>query len=451
MAIEEKILIIDDEENLALTIAEGLERSGYRAVAVFTPEDGLQKLLDEPFDLIVTDLVMAPIDGSAILKKAKEIDPFIEVIVVTGHGSIESAVSAMKSGAYTYLTKPIHLNELRAVVAKVFEKQHLARKNIELERQLEDKYNIAGIIGTSIEMQQIFSVIEQIAPTTATVLITGESGTGKELIAKTIHLKSARKSKNFVALNCASLSEGILESELFGHEKGSFTGAIRQRIGRFEYADSGTLFLDEIGDMPISLQVKLLRVIEELEIFRVGSNIPIKVDVRLLAATNRNLETLIRDGKFREDLYYRLKVVTIDMPPLRKRKSDIPLLVESFLKEFSKIHNKKVDNVSKDVLKIFSKYPWPGNVRELKNTIERMVVTSRKDILDKEDIPQHISEDSDDNNGSILKVGISMQEAEKKLIQETLKMSCGNRAKAANILKIGERTLYRKLKEYNLD
>jgi len=328
------VLVVDDEAGHAEAQAEILERAGFRCETAFAGEEGLEKMRGNAYDVVVTDLVMHRVDGMDLLAAAKRQAPAPAVVMVTGHGSVESAVRAMRDGAYTYLTKPVNPEELRQVVKHAAEEVALRRRNVELERRLDEKYGLGGIIGNSEPMRRVFDLLKQIAPTDATVLILGESGTGKELIANAIHQNSPRRHRPFVALNCAALSETILESELFGHEKGAFTGALARRQGRFEYAHRGTLFLDEIGDMPATTQIKLLRVIEQKEITRVGSNEPVRVDVRLLAATHQALEKLVKQGRFREDLYYRLNVVRIELPPLRERREDIPLLVNAFIKEF---------------------------------------------------------------------------------------------------------------------
>jgi len=450
MAQSATILVVDDEEAHAAAMAECLERVGHECVIATSGAEALKKLEERPFDIVVTDLRMPDVDGMKILEAVRKDQPGTEVIIVTAYADVPSAVKAMKKGAFYYLRKPVDLPELRELVKRVVEKQELQRDNIRLRQQLDDKFGFEGIIGNTHAMQHIFRTLRQIAPTSATVLITGESGTGKELIAKAIHNNSPRKNHPFVALNCAALSEGILESELFGHEKGAFTGAEYTRKGRFEYANKGTLFLDEVGDMPISTQIKLLRVIENREIMRVGSNVPIKVDVRLIAATHQNLEELVKEGKFREDLYFRLKVVTIHLPPLRERKEDIPLMVQAFIEEFSKLHGKNVRGIDPKALNILCRYNWPGNVRELKNTIESMVVISEKEILGVEDIPEHIRTGAVEAKAPFLTPGMSLEEAEKELIRRTLEMTNGNREETARLLKIGERTLYRKLDKYGL-
>ena len=445
------ILVIDDNEEHAIATAEALQKVGCKCRIATSGKEGLEIIEAGGIDIVITDLIMHDIDGLQILKTTKERLPEAEVILITGYGTVETAVDAMQKGAATYLLKPININHLRAEVGKLVEKQNLIRSNRELHKQLDEKFGLSGIIGNSQKMQKVLNVVNQISGTTATVLITGESGTGKELISKIIHNNSPRKNNPLVILNAAAIPENLLESELFGHEKGSFTGAMYQRKGKFEYANHGTLFLDEIGDMPLSTQVKLLRVIEDGVVTRVGSNESIKVDVRLIAATNQDLEKLIKEGKFREDLYFRLNVVSIKLPPLRERLDDIPLLMDAFLREFSQIHNKKVSIISPEARKILYKYSWPGNVRELKNCIESMVVVSTKNAIDVEDIPDHILQRSSEiSTTPSLAAGITIEEAERELIKSTLATVGGNREEAANMLGIGERTLYRKLDRYGL-
>jgi len=373
-----------------------------------------------------------------------------EVILVTGYGTFDSAVEAMREGASNYLRKPVNLDELRTFVRKAIERQGLLRRNVQLERQLDERFGFEGIIGTSPAMVKVLNTLAQIAPTSATVLITGESGTGKDLVAQAVHNNSSRRKGPFVALNCAALPEGLLESELFGHERGAFTGAVAQRKGKFEFAHNGTLFLDEVGDIPLTTQVTLLRVIESHEIVRVGSNTPIKVDVRLIAATHQDLEQLVEDGKFRQDLYFRFKVVELRLPPLRERPGDIPLLVNAFVTEYAQQHNRPIRSVSRDVLNLLQRHPWPGNVRELKNAIESMVVISRDDVIELDDVPDSLQATVAKAPPAAPVAGMSIREMEKELIKSTLAAVKGNRMEAARMLGIGERTLYRKLKEYSL-
>src|SRR4051812_24313145 len=337
-----RVLVVDDDESHAEAVAESLERVGYECVVSTSGRDGLRLIEEQTFDIIVTDLIMDGVGGLEVLAKAKREMPDAEVVILTGHDTTKSAVTAMQAGATTYLTKPLDINELRTVADKVSQSQRLARSNIELQRQLNERFGFEGVIGNSPAMHAVVARLRQVAPTPATVLITGESGTGKELVAKAIHNNSPRRYKPFVPLNCAALSENILESELFGHVKGAFTGADRERKGWFEHANGGTLFLDEVGDIPLSTQVKLLRVLESGEIVRVGTNEAIKVNVRLISATNRELSEGIGSGGFRQDLYHRLKVVSVKLPPLRERREDIPLLIDYFLKQFTASHSRPI-------------------------------------------------------------------------------------------------------------
>jgi len=451
MGFEPSILVIDDNESHARVVAEGLEREGYTAQIATSGGEGMEKLRGGRFDVVVTDLVMQDIDGMKVLEEAKGIDPAMQVILVTGFGTVESAVDAMRKGAFNYLLKPLNINELRAVVASALEKRGLLRRNRELEERLDERFGYEGIIGNSSLMKEVYGIMRRVAGTSATILIYGETGTGKELVAKAIHQNSPRKNRSFVALNCAALSKDILESELFGHEKGAFTGAISAREGLFEYADGGTLLLDEVTDMPAETQVKLLRVLEDGEIRRVGSNVSVKVNVRVIAATNRDLTPAVDGGTFRQDLYYRLKVVTIKLPALRDRPEDIPLLIDHFLKEFCERHGKPALRLGADTRRILLRYPWPGNVRELRNCIENMVVMSTGETIELSDIPEQIHALPPEKvRPAGLVAPMSLSDAEEQLIKDTLLLTRGNREEAARILGIGERTLYRKLKLYGL-
>jgi two-component system response regulator HydG len=450
-----RVLVIDDEQAHAQAVAESLDRVGYSCTVATSGVEGARLLKEGTFDIVLTDLVMTEVDGLSILAQAKEERPDCEVILITGHGTIDSAVRAMQRGAFDYLTKPLDLAELRARVDKATATQRLARSNLELQQQLNEKFGFEGVVGSSPQMHRIISTLRNIAPTSARVLIQGESGTGKELVAKAIHNNSDRKNKRFVALNCAGLSESIVESELFGHVKGAFTGAMTDRKGRFEYANGGTLFLDEVGDMPMPTQIKLLRVIESGEIMRVGSNEPVKVNVRLISATNADLEEAVRQRTFRKDLYYRLKVVTVNLPPLRQRREDIPLLIDHFLREFNRIHQKHIRAVSAAVRKMLAAADWPGNVRQLKNTVESMVVVDDDGVLDINDLPDGASLSADPAVEGAAPagpglVGQPLDDVIRYYIAETLKLTGGNREEAAKMLGIGERTLYRKIKEFGL-
>ena len=450
-----RVLVVDDDEPHAQAVAESLERVGYECVIATSGRDGIRMIEEQNFDIVLTDLIMDGVGGLEILSKAKRELPDAEVVILTGNGTIKTAVTAMQAGATQYLTKPLDISELRTVVDKASQTQRLARSNVELQRQLNERFGFEGVIGSSPTMHSVVARLRQIAPTSATVLITGESGTGKELVAKALHNNSPRRYKPFVPLNCAALSENILESELFGHIRGAFTGADRERKGWFEHANGGTLFLDEVGDIPLSTQVKLLRALESGEIVRVGTNEPVKVNVRLISATNRDLAEAISSGQFRQDLFHRLKVVSVKLPPLRSRKEDIPLLIDYFLKEFAATHEKPVPSVTPAVRKALAAYSWPGNVRELRNVIDSMVVIDCDGVLDVDDLTDDIqaaaveSVDGGLSGGTHL-VGNSLEAIEKFYILETLKQTEGNRQEAASILGIGERTLYRKIKEYGI-
>ena len=449
--MDANILIIDDEKDQAEAIAESLRNIGYTCSTSVSGNNILDIIRRDGIDVVITDLVMHEMDGMKILKETKENSPETEVILITGHGSVENAVTAMQKGAATYLLKPININHLRAVVDKVVEKQNIVRSNIELHKQLEEKFGFAGIIGNSQPMHRIFNILKQIASTTATVLVVGESGTGKELIARAIHYNGPRKNNPYVVLNSAAISESLLESELFGHEKGAFTGALHQRKGKFEYANNGSLFLDEVGDMPLPTQAKLLRLIEDGRIVRIGSNESVKIDVRIIAATNKDLGELVKEGKFREDLYFRFNVICLRLPPLRERQEDIFLLMDTFIKEFSKKNGKNIKDISPEARKILFRYGWPGNVRELRNCIESMIVFNQNGVLDINDIPEHIYKSNRTAlTGPVFPVGVTLDEMEKELMKNTLAYVGGNRGETAKILGIGERTLYRKLEKYGL-
>jgi two-component system response regulator HydG len=450
-----RVLVIDDERFHAEAVAESLERVGYSCVIATSGQAGARRIENEDFDVVLTDLRMSDMDGLAILRKAKHDLPDAEVVVITGHGDVKTAVEAIKQGAANYLTKPVDLAELRAIVDRAAERLRLARANRELKRQLDEKFGFEGVVGNSPRMHEVIAKLKQVAPTSATVLIVGETGTGKELVARAIHYNGPRKDKPFVAMNCTALNENLLDDELFGHEPGSFTGADRVRKGRFEAANGGTLFLDEVGDMPLTLQAKLLRVLENGEVFRIGSNTPIKVNVRLISATNRDLESAIEAGTFRKDLYFRLKIVTVKLPPLRERREDIPLLTAHFIKEFNGRHGKDVQRVSDAVRKAMAAYDWPGNVRELRNLVESMVVTDSDGVLDMDDIQEGESlrrvqapDGPGDGPGGL--VGRPLTEVERYYCEQALELTQGKREEAARMLGIGERTLYRMMQDWKV-
>jgi two-component system response regulator HydG len=451
-----QVLVVDNDVAHAEAMADSLRSVGFACTIAGSGREAVSLLEHTTFEIVITDLKMPDVGGLEVLAKCKELQPDAEVVLVTGHGTIESAVEAMQRGAFNYLLKPLDLKQLRAVVENAARSQYLRRANVELQRRLDERFGFEGVIGNSPQMHDIIVRLQRIAPTDATVLIQGETGTGKELVAKAIHQNSPRKKRPFVPLNCAALSEHILESELFGHVRGAFTDATSDRQGKFEYADGGTLFLDEVGDMPIPTQIKLLRVLESGEITRVGSNEPIKVNVRILSATNRDLEKAIAAGTFREDLYHRLKVVTIKLPRLSDRREDIPLLIDSFMKEHAKRHQKSIRGISTAARRRLLAYDWPGNVRQLRNVIESMVVVDIDEVLDLDDLPDELAPATGEaaaaagTDGLHELVGKSLGDLEALFIAETLKVTGGNREEAASMLGIGERTLYRKIKEYGL-
>ena len=464
-------LIVDNDPAHARAMTESLERVGYRCQVATSGPDGKRLLEQNTYDVVITDLVMNEVDGMQILALSKQLLPEAQVIMVTGHATVTKAVEAMQLGAFNFLEKPITPNRLRAVAAKAVEAVQLKQTNLELRRRLDEKFGFEGIIFASPSMQHLIDRLKRIAPTDATVLITGESGTGKELIARAIHQNSPRKAKRMVALNVRAVAENLVEIELFGHVRGAYTDAVTDREGAFQYADGGTLFLDEVGDMPMSTQIKLLRVLEEHQITRVGDNKSIKVNVRLISATNRPLEQMIEDGHFRNDLFYRLKVVTVHLPPLRERLDDIIPLMDHFRKQFIRRHNRGPCNFSPAVTRKFYAYHWPGNIRQLRNFVETMVVLDTDGRLDLDDLPPELSDpiapgDSTtavsalstdaallDPNASTPGelVGKTMDDIERWAIEETLKLTAGNREEAAKILDIGARTLYRKLDKYKHD
>ena len=450
-----RALIVDNDAAHAEAMAESLSRVGYQCTVATTGAEGSDLLEKDSFEIVVSDLKMPDVGGLEILAKCNEVLPDAEVILVTGHGSIQSAVEAMQQGAFNYLLKPLDLKQLRAVVDNASRNQHLRRANAELSRRLDEKFGFEGFIGNSPPMHAVIDRLRRIAPTDATVLIQGDTGTGKELVAQAIHQNSPRKKRPFVGLNCAALSENILESELFGHIRGAFTDASTDRVGKFEYAHGGTLFLDEVGDMPLPTQIKLLRVLENSEITRVGSNEQIKVNVRILSATNRDLEEAIVAGTFRQDLYHRLKVVAIQLPRLADRVGDLPLLIEHFIKMHSSRHHKEITSMTTAARRRLMAFDWPGNVRQLKNAVESMVVVDLDGTLDLDDLPDDLSasdQPASDTEGRGLGelVGKSLSEIERVFIAETLQFTDGNREEAAGMLGIGERTLYRKIKDYQL-
>ena len=446
------ILIVDDEQEHAQVMCEALTRLGHKCDAVYSLNEALAKLNRKHYDVIVTDLMMeGRRDGMEVLKRAKTLQPMPPVLLVTAVNDVPTSKQALHEGAYDYITKPLDLEDFRNQVNRAAERAALEKQNQAMQEQLLDTAGFEGIIGTSAVIQTVVRTARQVAASGIPVLITGESGTGKELIARAIHNNSRRRKQRMVALNCAGLSESILEDELFGHVRGAFTGAQSEREGRFEHADGGTLFLDEIGDMPTAMQAKLLRVLENGEVVRLGANDPIKVDVRFISATNRKLEEMVAERQFREDLYFRIKGVTIHLPPLRERREDIPLLIHFFIQNAAEKNNKQIDGIDPDAQQALMAYNWPGNVRQLKNAVDTMVVLSNGPRLTVANLPPDIRPSSTASPGGLDNVaGIPLEQLEKEAIRKTLAMVHGNREQAAKILGIGERTLYRKIKEYDL-
>ncbi len=450
---QEKILIVEDEENERSGLAELVSSWGYRAETARDGAEGLEKVGSWSPSIVVTDLKMPRMGGLELLEKIASDAQTIAVIVVTAQGTIDSAVQAMRMGAYDYVTKPIDTSRLRTILQNA---SALLGTRVELEvtrRKLRDSGSLGSLVGASKKMQEIFRLIEMVAPSTASVLITGASGTGKEMVARTIHELSPRRTKPFVPINCAAIPETLIESEIFGHEKGAFTGALERRTGCFELAEGGTLLLDEIGEMPVATQAKLLRVLEDRKLRRLGSKAETTVDVRVLAATNKVPEEAVARGELRNDLYYRLNVFNIHMPPLREHKEDIPDLVQSLLTDMSSKHGRKVAAVSEAVLNAFHNYSWPGNVRELRNTLERAVIVCDGSVVETKHLPPGFGQttlrtSADDPDALRLGVGTTVEEAEKLLILKTLEATSNNKTRAAEILGISLKTLHNKLKEY---
>lgn len=444
------ILIVDDDEDVRESITFALNKAGYNAIPADNEELALNCLNEERIDLVITALKLPTIDGMKLLDVAKEKYPKTDVIIMANFTNVEVAVEVIKAGAYDFQTKPINIDKLKVLVGEVLNKRIIVAEDIERHHPLDSKFGLTGFVGNSENMQRVYRTISQVAPAMTNVLLCGETGTGKNLAARAVHYNSSRQDKPFIELSCAALPESIVESELFGHERGAFTSAMNTKKGRFELANGGTLFLNDVSDISPYTQVKLLRVLEDKEFERVGGMETIKVDVRLIAATNKPLEEAIREGKFREDLYYRLHAVTIELPPLRQRKEDIPLLVEYFISEFDQFNAKNVKGISDQAMQFLIKYDWPGNIRELKNCIEGMVVMTQRSSLGVNDLPKRIRRAGDDTWRVNIHVGMSVKDAERELIAETLKYTNNNKALAAKLLNMGLRTLFRKVKKYEI-
>jgi len=454
LSIQEKVLIVEDEENERSGMAELVSAWGYRTETAKDGLDGLEKVATWSPGIVITDLKMPRMDGMELLQRIAEQPQQIAVVLLTAQGSIDLAGDAMKIGAYDFIQKPVDPSRLKQILQNAVRQRDTTRELEATKRKLRDSGVFGSLVGSSKVMQEIFRLIEMVAPSTASVLITGESGTGKEMVARTVHDMSPRKSKPFVAINCSAIPETLIESEIFGHEKGAFTGALERRAGCFELAEEGTLLLDEIGEMPAATQAKLLRVLEDRKLRRLGSKVETPVDVRVLAATNKVPEEAVAKGELRNDLYYRLNVFNIHMPPLREHKEDIPQLAEALLTDMNTKHGRQISNVTDNVMQLFLQHNWPGNVRELRNTLERAVIVCEGSLIEPKHLPPNFGAASlrvattSDAEGIRLGVGTTVEEAEKMLILKTLAATNNNKTRAAEILGISLKTLHNKLKEY---
>jgi two-component system response regulator HydG len=441
-----RILVVDDDQAIREALSRTLEKLGHDVVLAEDGQAGLDRIREGGIHIVLADLKMPKMSGQELLKATKALAPDAEVIVITGHGTIEDAVEAMKEGAYDFVTKPFKRIQLEKTIKKAAEKQALVLQNRHLQARLGELQGAGQIIGTSPVMLKTLDLVRQVASSAATVLIQGESGTGKEVIANAVHHGSPRRDRPFIKVNCAALPETLLESELFGYERGAFTGAVSRKEGRFELADGGTLFMDEIGELSPATQAKLLRVLQAGEFERVGGTRTLKVDVRLVAATNADLASLVREKRFREDLYYRLNVITIQLPPLRERREDIPLLAHHFLRSFASKNAKPIVGFSEDTVDILQTYAWPGNVRELENVIERAVVLTRSSMISPADLPETLTGSDQAARHLVISIGTPLEEVENRLIDETLRYTKGDKTLAAKLLGIATRTIYRRMK-----
>jgi two-component system, NtrC family, response regulator AtoC len=443
------ILLVEDDQDGRETLAEWIERQGWEPIAVRDGDEALQHIHDG-VAVVVTDLKMPRTDGMELLRRAKQQAPHASVIMISGHGTIETAVEALKEGAFDFLTKPINLQELYHRITRALERRTMAADIAELHRQLRERHGVDDMVGQSTAMRQLFEKIRLVADTHSTVLIIGESGTGKELVARSLHMNSSRRLKPFLPVNCAAIPDALIESELFGHEKGAFTGATEKRKGLFQAADGGTLFVDEIGEMPLGLQSKLLRAIESKKVMPVGSAREEPVDVRLIAATNRDLDEGVKRREFREDLYYRLQVVVLRLPPLRERRDDIPLLVRFFMDQIAHENHRPVRSIAPEALDALRDYHWPGNVRELRNALEGIIVLSQKEQIELADLPDHIRHRDARTSANVFEPGMTLEEMEREAIRRTLAVTGGRRAETAQRLGLSVRTLHRKIRQYHL-
>jgi DNA-binding NtrC family response regulator len=443
-----RVLVVDDDVEMCRIVSDILKEEGYSVVAVHDSLEAAKLLRKEEFDVMVTDLKMKGLKGLDLLEEANKVAPLTPVIIITAFGTIESAIKAMKMGAYDYITKPFKMDELVLAVRKALENRFLKKEVVRLRKEVESRYDFHQLVGKSPLMQKIYDLIEKISHSASNLLISGESGTGKELVAKAVHYHGLRKEGPFIAVNCAAIPETLLESELFGYKKGAFTDARSDKRGLLFEANEGTLFLDEITEMPPTLQAKLLRVIEERKVRPLGDTTSYPIDVRIISTTNRDIGKQIREGRFREDLYYRLKVIDIELPPLRDRKEDIPLIIQHFITKFNKNLKKNISGISEDALKLLLNYAWPGNVRELENIIERAITLTQVEVISPEDLPTPMAQGEDRNStGKALRGKYTVDQLEKEYIKKVLIEAGGNKSKAAQILGLNRKTLYRKLQE----
>jgi len=443
MAAPVRVLVVDDDEITCNLLEEVLSKEGYAVHKALDGREAIERGEKQAYDVVLSDIKMIDVDGMEVLRAYRQRSPETIIIMMTAFGSIETAIRAIKEGAYDYVSKPFKLDEIKLTLQRALEQRRLVEENIHYRQELITKYKLENIVGRSPQMLQVYKTIARVAESRSTVLVTGESGTGKELIARAIHFNSPRAARPFVAVDCSSLAETLLESELFGHVRGAFTGAVTTKKGLFEEADRGTCFLDEIGDISLAMQAKLLRVLQEHEIKRVGGTETIKIDVRIVAATNQNLEALVTEKKFREDLFYRLNVVAIHLPPLRERPEDVPLLADHFLGKYASQNNKPVSRISPETMDLLLRHRWPGNVRELENVIERAATLSGTNLILPEDLPRRLQMEPAQMSLSSLPSRMPLSELEKLYIQKVLEETGGNKKKAADILGIDRRTLYR--------